>query len=205
MITAQISIFAFYAARFILFILIILSILTIGFFIERIIFYKNNLLPNNKSILPLLENTKTVSEIEKILIKEKSRETKVILKALSNSQANTTEFEKKISAYLLTEKEEWDRFSLFLGSVGSNAPFIGLLGTVLGILKSFADLGISAKGGPTVVMAGISEALVVTAVGLAVAIPAVLFFNICKSKVRKASIKVESIVDLISSKNLFTE
>ena len=71
--------------------------------------------------------------------------------------------------------------SSFLGTLGKNAPFIGLFGTVLGIIKAFHDLGnMGAKGAAIqqTVMAGISEALVATAVGLAVAIPAVVAFNV---------------------------
>ncbi|MCA9666805.1 MAG: MotA/TolQ/ExbB proton channel family protein [Myxococcales bacterium] len=65
----------------------------------------------------------------------------------------------------------------FLGTLGNNAPFIGLFGTVLGIIRAFADLSKGSMQGHTAVMAGISEALVATAVGLFVAIPAVMAFN----------------------------
>ncbi|MBI4424295.1 MAG: MotA/TolQ/ExbB proton channel family protein, partial [Elusimicrobia bacterium] len=65
----------------------------------------------------------------------------------------------------------------FLGSVGSTAPFIGLFGTVLGVMRAFRDLAGAAGAGPGVVAIGISEALVATAAGLFVAIPAVLGYN----------------------------
>lgn len=64
-----------------------------------------------------------------------------------------------------------------LGTVASSAPFIGLLGTVIGIIKSFHQMAIMGTGGFAVVAAGISEALVATALGLLVAILALLFFN----------------------------
>jgi biopolymer transport protein ExbB len=64
-----------------------------------------------------------------------------------------------------------------LASVGSTAPFVGLLGTVLGIIASFAAIGSEGSGGINTVMTGISEALAETALGLLVAIPAVLLFN----------------------------
>jgi biopolymer transport protein ExbB len=70
-----------------------------------------------------------------------------------------------------------ERNLTFLASVGSNAPFIGLFGTVLGIIRAFADLVGNVGGGADVVMAGISEALVATAVGIFVAVPAVVAFN----------------------------
>jgi biopolymer transport protein ExbB len=74
-----------------------------------------------------------------------------------------------------------------LGTLGNNAPFIGLFGTVLGIIKAFADLAQNqGSGGAAVVMKGISEALVATAMGLLVAIPAVIAFNVFKGKVKDA-------------------
>lgn len=73
----------------------------------------------------------------------------------------------------------------FLASVGSNAPFIGLFGTVLGIMKAFNDLVGNAGGGADVVMGGISEALVATAVGIFVAIPALAAFNAFQRKVEQ--------------------
>ena len=64
-----------------------------------------------------------------------------------------------------------------LASVGANSPFVGLFGTVLGIIRAFHDLVGNVGGGADVVMAGISEALIATAVGIFVAIPAVVAYN----------------------------
>jgi len=84
-----------------------------------------------------------------------------------------------------------------LGTLGNNAPFIGLFGTVLGIIKAFADLSHNSGGGAGAVMAGISEALVATAVGLMVAIPAVIGFNYFQGKVRKSLARVDAIAHLV--------
>jgi biopolymer transport protein ExbB len=86
-----------------------------------------------------------------------------------------------------------------LGTLGNNAPFIGLFGTVLGIIKAFADLSRNQGGGANAVMAGISEALVATAVGLMVAIPAVIAFNFFQSKVRKTLARVDAVAHVILS------
>ena len=64
-----------------------------------------------------------------------------------------------------------------LGPLGNSAPFIGLFGTVLGVIKAFQDLSLADQAGPQVVMAGISQALVATALGLLVAIPAAVTYN----------------------------
>ena len=89
------------------------------------------------------------------------------------------------------EKLRLERNLAFLATLGSNAPFVGLFGTVLGIIKAFHDLAGSQAGGPSVVMAGISEALVATAVGLMVAIPAVAAFNYFNRRVRAFMCKVD--------------
>lgn len=70
----------------------------------------------------------------------------------------------------------------FLATAGSSAPFIGLFGTVWGIMVSFHDIGVRGSASLAVVAPGISEALVATAAGLAVAIPAVIFYNHYSSK-----------------------
>jgi biopolymer transport protein ExbB len=72
-----------------------------------------------------------------------------------------------------------------LASVGSIAPFVGLLGTVLGIISAFQGIASTGSGGLSAVSAGISEALVETALGLAVAIPAVLAFNYLSTKITR--------------------
>ena len=76
-----------------------------------------------------------------------------------------------------------ERRLTFLGTLGNNAPFIGLFGTVLGIIRAFHDLSLGSMKGHTSVMAGISEALVATAIGLFVAIPAVMAFNYFQKQV----------------------
>jgi biopolymer transport protein ExbB len=72
-----------------------------------------------------------------------------------------------------------------LASVGSTAPFVGLLGTVLGIISAFQGIAATGSGGLSAISAGISEALIETALGLAVAIPAVLAFNYLSSAIAR--------------------
>jgi biopolymer transport protein ExbB len=81
----------------------------------------------------------------------------------------------------------------FLGTVGSNAPFVGLFGTVLGIIKAFRDLALETQSASAAVMAGISEALVATAVGLLVAIPAVVAYNYLRRQVKKTLISSDAL------------
>ncbi len=86
-----------------------------------------------------------------------------------------------------------------LATVGSTAPFVGLLGTTMGIVNSFQQMAASGSGGLGTVSAGISEALLTTALGLLVAIPAVMAFNFLQGWVDARS------VDLAESSNEFLD
>ena len=93
---------------------------------------------------------------------------------------------------LSDEKRRLEGRLLWLGTLGNNAPFVGLFGTVLGVIKAFHDLAESGAG-PEVVMAGLSEALVATAVGLLVAIPSVLAFNLLQKQLRDLLSETEAL------------
>ena len=92
--------------------------------------------------------------------------------------------EQVIASTLARERPQYERFLSFLGTLGNNAPFIGLFGTVLGIIRAFRDLATHTIEGSSAVMAGIAEALVATAVGLLVALPAVAVFTTFQRVIR---------------------
>ncbi|HEY3346098.1 MAG TPA: MotA/TolQ/ExbB proton channel family protein [Nitrospirota bacterium] len=79
-----------------------------------------------------------------------------------------------------------------IGTTGSVTPFVGLFGTVLGIIRAFHDLSLSSGGGPAVVANGIAEALVATAAGLFVAVPAVIAFNYFTHRVNRMVTEMET-------------
>ncbi|HVY48796.1 MAG TPA: MotA/TolQ/ExbB proton channel family protein [Minicystis sp.] len=86
---------------------------------------------------------------------------------------------------------------LFLGTLGNNAPFVGLFGTVLGVVTAFRELGHDPTGAMNNVMSGIAEALVATAVGIVVALPAVVAFNVLQRKADELEDNVEAIGALV--------
>jgi biopolymer transport protein ExbB len=111
-------------------------------------------------------------------------EQRVVADALSMFERGADAVEEVAGASLIRERQRYERALSYLGTVGSNGPFIGLLGTVIGVILAFAELGRNPKGGLEVVGPGISEALVATAVGLLVAIPAVISFNYFKAMLK---------------------
>ncbi len=85
-------------------------------------------------------------------------------------------------AQLIQINKKLSKWNNFLATVGSNAPFIGLFGTVLGVITAFNGLSSGGGGDNHVIMAGISTSLIATALGLIVSLPAVFAFNIFKGK-----------------------
>jgi len=100
------------------------------------------------------------------------------------------------------ESERLEKRLSFLATTANTAPFIGLFGTVWGIMDSFREIGLRGTTSLSVVAPGISEALVATALGLFAAIPAVLGYNFLVSKLRRVSSKMDHastyIINLIS-------
>ncbi len=92
---------------------------------------------------------------------------------------------------LQPELDELDRHTSFLATVGSASPFIGLFGTVWGIVNSFQAIGASKNTTLAVVAPGIAEALLATAMGLFAAIPAVIFYNFFSNQIRLTSAKLD--------------
>jgi biopolymer transport protein ExbB len=78
------------------------------------------------------------------------------------------------------------------GTLSFISPLLGLMGTVLGIMRSFHDLALSGSGGPTIVAAGISEALVTTVTGIAVAVPAAIIYNYFTNRLRNLMVRVDT-------------
>ena len=103
--------------------------------------------------------------------------------------ANPIDVSEKLEESRYEEVQDLKQNIWILGTIGSSAPFIGLFGTVVGIIKSFHNMSIAGTGGFSVVAGGISEALVATAAGLVVAIIAVIAYNYLQ--VRVAAINAE--------------
>ena len=78
------------------------------------------------------------------------------------------------------------------GTISFIAPLLGLLGTVLGIMRSFHDLALSGSGGPTIIAAGIAEALVTTVAGIAVAVPSAIMYNYFTTRLRNLMVRIDT-------------
>jgi biopolymer transport protein ExbB len=110
--------------------------------------------------------------------------------------------DQRVRAVLSSEALRLGAHVSIVGTIGNVAPFIGLFGTVLGIIRAFRDIGQVGAAGPAVVATGISEALVATAAGLFVAISAVIAYNLLitwQSRIlRRAEIAATQVVDMVA-------
>ncbi|MDP3235659.1 MAG: MotA/TolQ/ExbB proton channel family protein [Myxococcales bacterium] len=173
-------------AEWVLWLLGVLSVLSIAVMLERAIYFATHRLGNSDDILLKLAKG-DLDSVKTAVGQQKGMEASVLREGLEWLSKGPDSVEEVINATLARERPRYERFLSFLGTLGANTPFIGLFGTVLGIIKAFADLGATGAKGAEVqstVMAGISEALVATAVGLAVAIPAVIGYNILQRSVK---------------------
>ena len=103
--------------------------------------------------------------------------------------------EKTMNVQMNIELDKLEKKLLILASVGSTAPFIGLFGTVWGIMNSFSAIAGSKSTNLTVVAPGIAEALLATAIGLVAAIPAVMFYNKISSDISRVTSNLENFSD----------
>jgi biopolymer transport protein ExbB len=177
------------SAEWVLWLLAALSILSVAVMLERALFLQTNSVGNSTELLMQLAEGK-LEAVKSTVASKKGMEARVLQQALSNVSKGPDAVQEIINATMASERPRYERFMSFLGTLGSNTPFIGLFGTVLGIIKAFHDLGATGAKGAEVqrtVMAGISEALVATAVGLAVAIPAVVGYNLIMRAVKNTT------------------
>ncbi|MBI4525262.1 MAG: MotA/TolQ/ExbB proton channel family protein [Deltaproteobacteria bacterium] len=161
--------------------LIFLSVISLAVVLERLWSLRNigsSALRLTDSILEPLSRGQR--DLAVAICKQNSQNpaARIFLNVIANHRAESFESASALAAEAMFEETQGLKKHLWiLGTVASSAPFIGLLGTVIGIIKSFESMAIVGTGGFTVVAAGISEALVATALGLGVAIVAVMFYN----------------------------
>ncbi|HEY4222762.1 MAG TPA: protein TolQ [Myxococcota bacterium] len=122
------------------------------------------------------------------LVKVKQREQK----DKSEISGGVENVERALRRSATAEMTELERLIPFLATVGSTSPFIGLFGTVVGIMKSFAEIGAKGSANLATVAPGIAEALIATAAGLLAAIPAVIAFNFFGSRLKVFAAEAEN-------------
>ncbi|MGZ3775261.1 MAG: MotA/TolQ/ExbB proton channel family protein [Pseudobdellovibrionaceae bacterium] len=199
MLAEKIFTIAHLADQVVLWMLLALSVLSIGMILERFFALKKISAESQRirSRVKLALQSNSIEDVEDIAKDPGSLEGRAASYALKHmKESGSKGLEEIFNTFALIERPELEKSLGFLATVGSNAPYVGLFGTVLGIMKAFNDLATAPEAGQQTVMAGISMALVATAAGLFVAIPAVAFYNYYSKQVRSIFHNLESVKEL---------
>jgi biopolymer transport protein ExbB len=195
--TAKFLAFTLLGAQWVLWLLIGLSVISVAIMIERLLYFARR----KVDLDALVRDARAgVHDPEATLAKWKNAEAMEAVVArtgLAEARRGAGAAAEAMVGVRSRERQLLERRLAYLGTLGNNAPFIGLFGTVLGIIRSFHDLAENTQAGAQTVMTGISEALVATAVGLMVAIPAVMAFNYFMRRVRAMVANADSVAHVI--------
>ncbi|HVY40475.1 MAG TPA: MotA/TolQ/ExbB proton channel family protein [Polyangia bacterium] len=172
------------ASQAVLYVLLALSVLSIGVIIERWVYFarRRDDMDRLSDRLRKVFGRGDVAAARKLLGDSKSVEAAIVREALDWYEDGPDAVEQILAKGTRLRRKTFEGGLLFLGTLGNNAPFIGLFGTVLGIVTAFRELGNNQMGAMGNVMSGIAEALIATAVGILVALPAVIFYNVFQKK-----------------------
>lgn len=200
-ITGALRAFTLVGGDWVLWVLIFASILSVTVMIERLIYFYRNRTPVDRFLEAFTERLgrDDITGAAALADITKGAEARIAKVALSHFAEGEQVVEEMMASRKVAERLRLERYLMILGTMGNNAPFFGLFGTVLGIIKAFHDLAASGggAGSSTAVMSGISEALVATAMGLLVAIPAVIAYNFFVKKVKEFAANAETIERII--------
>lgn len=190
-----------FESAWVLYLLILLSLASIAVMIERGLFYRSRAVDVDaiKAELSKQLDRGDFEAAAALLKRHDALETNAVLAGLRAWDKGADSVEDLISGALGREKVRYEKRLGFLATLASNAPYVGLFGTVLGIIKSFRDLAVNIAEASQAVMAGIAEALVATAVGLLVAIPAVIAYNTFKGRVKRSVVDSEMLARVLLS------
>lgn len=182
----RLTAFANLGASWVMWLLVLLSIIGVAIVLERtyyLVASRDDVVRLRDELLGLLrKGDRTAAKAR--LEKSRSFEARIVLAGVEDSDRGAASAEERMSGASQLAKLSMERNIAFLGTVGNNAPFVGLLGTVIGVINAFQELDQSAGQVTSGLMAEIGEALVATAIGLLVALPAVAFFNLFQRIIR---------------------
>jgi len=165
-------------SRWVLWLLIGLSLVAVAIMAERVWFFIQEKKPADRlrAAMTALREKGPEKALE-LLKGTRGIEAAVVRTCLEHAGEGAESVDEYRVATIEQERQRYEKRLAFLGTLGNNAPFVGLFGTVLGIIRSFHDLSGGSMQNSQLVMAGIAEALVATGVGLVVALPAVAAYN----------------------------
>lgn len=174
-------------------VLLICSIVTVGFALERLFYFRSSSMNAEKFMDGLKRKLRSgdTSSAAHYCEDGKGAIARVMKEGVANLRRGQAELAQRMSTAIEVEQVEMERNLSVLGTMSNIAPLLGLFGTVIGIIRAFADIARTGSGGSSVVAMGVSEALMTTAAGIVVAVIATVFFNFFVRKIRTRTVALE--------------
>ncbi len=184
-----------------LYLLFIISVLSVAVIIMKIIEFKKKSEVNIEDLLRRAEQAVKKDNLEQ-LVSYCRNENKPVTNVISAGikkyiMTKNSDIEEAMKREISIEVVRLEKFTTLIATIGSVAVYIGLFGTVLGIIRSFHDISLAGSGGISVVIGGVSESLIATAAGLCVAIPAVAAYNFLTRAIDKFVVDMEYTVSAL--------
>ena len=167
-------------------ILLTLSIIVVAIVIERLVFFSSQH-GDTKGLLRAIGAKIAADDLDgakRICQENKGMLPRILEFGLARGEKNRADITDALSIALVEHLNSLERNLGVVGTIAVIAPFVGLAGTVLGIIRAFQDIALKGNSSPAVVAAGVSGALITTFAGLVVAIFAVIFFNYFKTRIK---------------------
>src|SRR5215472_6476604 len=167
-------------------ILLALSVIVVAIVIERLVFFASQH-GDTKGLLRTIGQKISADDLDgavKICQSQKGMLPRILEFGLARGEKNRADITDALSIALMEHLNALEKNLGIIGTIAVIAPFVGLAGTVLGIIHAFEEIALKGNSSPAVVAQGVSEALITTFGGLVVAIFAVVFFNYFKSRIK---------------------
>jgi biopolymer transport protein ExbB/TolQ len=176
----------FQTGGFTMYILLFCSLLSVTVLLERIFYYRKMSKTNRAEFMARMKKVLKSGDMERAIEICKDTDapfSQVVCSGLELLGHPEKQISNAMEREITVETTKLERYTSIVGTIGNTAVYIGLFGTVLGIIRAFHDIAAAGTGGMSIVIGGVAEALVCTAAGLFVAIPAVIAFNYFAKKV----------------------
>ena len=191
------SILEIFKGSLVMTILLICSIVALALIIERFIYFTKNGFDTRTGYLKFSQILRTQGQNAGISYasQKKNPLRGLFLVALQNYHLDSENLFDVLSSFIIEEKVKFDRYLGGMGTLANAATLLGLLGTVMGLIKSFHNIAITGSGGPAVISSGIAEALLTTAFGLFIGIPTLFFYNYFTKKSNELAMGLDGVSD----------
>src|SRR5208337_1489989 len=190
---------------FTMYLLLLCSVLSLGVIIDRLASFWRKSRVQRAAFMDRIRDELKKKDMERAIEICRDLEApfaKVVLAGLEKAGRMEKQVSGVMERQIAMEVGKLERLTGIVGTIGNIAVYVGLFGTVLGIIRAFNDISAAGTGGMDVVIGGVAEALITTATGLAVAVPSVVLFNYFSRRIERFVADMElaasEVIDLVA-------